>query len=300
MNDLEDRIRTSLHAAADRLPESKKTTLEPQRSPAMLPRARGPLIAVMTITVIMITIGAVTFILDGADHGETAVGGPETPIDSLSSDTSWNGSSVVADTVADGTGGTCDPEMTNDTLYLGGPAWEGNSAAQGYLFSLPAGRTASDIATSFVASALVGSGCSGAINVVDESPTEAGRTTVSLSVVPPAVPTAISLSVEVIESEGTIGVGAVSGDSDFEVESDGPEPAIVLGDPPAGAERVSIRFRKGDDVWELSSEPTAGLAVTLAVPSVETDRYPDARPEWVIVTWQDATRVLDAAAAPIP
>lgn len=64
---------------------------------------------------------------------------------------------------------------------------------------------------------------------------------------------------------------------------------------PATATRVQVRFKKGDDVWELTADPTMGTAIPLAVPNGETDHFPDQTIDWVLFTAIDANEhVLDA------
>ena len=58
---------------------------------------------------------------------------------------------------------------------------------------------------------------------------------------------------------------------------------------------MQVRFKKGDDVWELTADTTTGTAITLAVPNGESDRFPDQRIDWVLSTAIDGNeRVVDA------
>ena len=64
---------------------------------------------------------------------------------------------------------------------------------------------------------------------------------------------------------------------------------------PASATRVQVHFKQGNDVWELTADPTMGTAITLAVPNGEADRFPDQSIEWVLFTAIDGNEhVVDA------
>ncbi len=61
-----------------------------------------------------------------------------------------------------------------------------------------------------------------------------------------------------------------------------------------------MRFKKGDDVWELTADTTLGAAITLAVPGGEADRFPDEPIDWVLFTAIDSNKhVVDAGGAVI-
>ena len=118
-------------------------------------------------------------------------------------------------------------EVPADTLYLGGPAWEQNLAAKGFILSLPAGSSAVDVAIKAIALPVIGLECS-------------------------------------------------------------------IAGAPAVEDGVQICFKKGDDVWFLSADPTVGNVIPLAVPDAETDRFADEPVDWVLFTMLDANgRVVD-------
>lgn len=176
------------------------------------------------------------------------------------------------------------------TLYLGGPASEQNLAAPGFIFSKPSGPTALDIAIDAIGLPVVGWECS-----ITAAPTsDAG--TVIVTVDPPAVPTSLRLEVNVSERDGVIGVTGITGSTSFETSSVDDQVTLTLVDGvPASATRFQVRFKKGDDVWELTADTTTATAITLAVPSGDTDRFPGEKVDWVLFTAIDANgHVVDA------
>lgn len=120
---------------------------------------------------------------------------------------------------------------------------------------------------------------------------------VAVDVVPPATPEVVRLTVEIASESDVIGVTGVRGVTSFPVTASGGGAILHLDALPTGAETVSVRFRKGDDVWELAATAN-DQGIPLAVPSAETDRYPDAQAEWVLFTIQDRNgALLDAGGA---
>lgn len=117
-----------------------------------------------------------------------------------------------------------------------------------------------------------------------------------VTVDPPAVPTALRLEVNIGERDGIIDVTGITGSTSFETNRDGDQATLTLIDGvPASATRVQVRFQKGDDVWELTADPTTGSAIALAVPNGEADRFPDQSIDWVLFTAIDANEhVVDA------
>ncbi len=176
------------------------------------------------------------------------------------------------------------------TLYLGGPASDQNLAAPGFIYSQPSGPTAVDIAMRAVAMPVIGQECS----MVAAPTADAG--TVTVTVTPPAVPATLRLDVSVSERDGVVGVTGITGSTSFEINRTGDGATLTLLDGvPASATRIQVRFKKGDDVWELTAGTATGVAITLAVPSGETDRFPDQDIDWVLFTAIDAgEHVVDA------
>lgn len=194
-------------------------------------------------------------------------------------------------TTAEGSGTTpaCPAEtgtVPAGTLYLGGPPSEQNLAAAGFIYSLPSGRTALDVAMKTVAMPVIGLECG-----ISATPT-ADPNVALVTVEPPATPQTLQLTVTVVERDGAIGAIAIGGTTQFEADATN----LRLGSGvPAAAARVQVRFKKGEDVWELTAEPTSDVDIALAVPNGETDRFPDEPIDWVLFTILDAQyRVLDA------
>lgn len=294
MNQLEHRIRRrELHAAGERIRDSVQPVVGAR--PKAEPRRplRGPLAGIAATASVMIAVGGVSFVVfRGPVDGDVVSG----PLDGLRP-----GTGVVEGTVFDGSVGPCSPTVTRGTLYLGGPDWESNLAADGFMFSLPAGRSATDLATTFVSRAVIGDGCEQQITASTESDLGDGRSAVVVEVVPPASPVDLRLTVDTAFEDDVIGVIAVRGVSSFDVVTSGSETVLQLADAlPPEAALVSVRFRKGEDVWELSVA-TNDRQIALVVPALETDRFLDAEPEWVLFTVLDRDGgVLDLGGALIP
>ena len=291
MNQLEHRIRRELHAAGERIRDSVQPVVGAR--PNAEPRRpwRGPLAGIAAMATVMIVVGGVSLVVfRGPVDGDVASG----PSDGLRPGTSVEG------TVFDGSVGTCST-VTRGTLYLGGPAREDNLAADGFMLSLPAGPTPIDLATTFVSRAVIGDGCEQQITASTESDLGDGRSAVAVKVVPPASPVDLRLTVDTAFEDDVIGVIAVRGATSFDVVTSGSEPVLQLADAlPPEAASVSVRFRKGEDVWELSVA-TNDRQIALVVPALETDRFPDAEPEWVLFTVRDRDgAVLDVGGALIP
>ena len=179
------------------------------------------------------------------------------------------------------------------TLYLGGPASDRNLATPGFIFSKPSGSTAVDVAIGAIGLPVVGWECS-----LAAVPTSAAGTVI-VTVNPPAVPTSLRLDVNVSERDGVIGVTGITGSTSFETNSVDDQVTLTLVDGvPASATRFQVRFKKGDDVWELTADTTTGTAITLAVPTGETDRFPGQKVDWVLFTAIDANEhIVDAGGA---
>lgn len=196
---------------------------------------------------------------------------------------------------------TCSSNVTRDTIYLGAPAWQGNLAADGFLFSLPGAPSAGEVATSFVDRAVVGGGCEEQILALNESLLGGGRTAVAVKIIPPAAREDLRLRVETAARENVVGITAVHGVTPFDVAASGETPVLrLLGPAPLGAERVTIRFRKGEDVWEVSAS-NDNSEIDLTVPPAEMDRYPDTSPQWVLFSVVDSEgALLDVGGSLVP
>jgi len=165
------------------------------------------------------------------------------------------------------------------TLYLGGPASDQNLATNGFIFSLPQGPTPVDVAIKAIGLPVIGLECS-----ITGIPT-ADDNVIDVLVEPPAVPAALDLAVTISETVDVIGVTRIEGTTSFEVTTTGGTPSLRLLDGvPSSAQRVQVRFKKGDDVWELSADPTLGTDIPLIVPGGEADNFPSEPVDWVLFT----------------
>ncbi len=298
MNQIESRISRELRAAAERLPESSNRTrpLHDDKRPRL--PARGPLLTVAAMATIALLVGGVGFVLlRGSDMVRVGNSG------SLAPDTHLPAASnpLSSGTSFDSASGSCSQVMPPATMYLGGPGWENNLAADGFMLSLPVATPPIELARLFVSRALVGGSCDQAMMPSIEAATdEIGRTAVAVEVFPPATPRPIALIVETrVESE-VIGVTGVQGQTLFEVSEEGGIPVLRVDELPAGSEGISVRFRKGEDVWELLV-PGDQREVQLVVPPGETDQYPDAAVQWVLFVAVDLDGgIADAGGSLIP
>lgn len=172
------------------------------------------------------------------------------------------------------------------TLYLGAPGSAQNLAAAGFIFSLAHTTPKVDLAMKAIAMPVLGLECS-----IDAGPTS-DPDVFTVAVGAPATPTPFDVTVALAERGDVAGAIAINGSTGFDTTST--ELRLTSG-LPDGAARVQIRFKKGDDVWELTAPPTAGVTVALEVPVGETDRFPDHPVDWVLFTVLDSNyRVLDA------
>lgn len=171
------------------------------------------------------------------------------------------------------------------TLYLGQPGSASNLAADGFIFSLPSGTEPAEVALKAVSSAVIGLDCG-----VTAVPPATNGDPVIVLVDPPAVPSQLRIAVDVSATSGAVGVTRIHTlKTTFDVDTSAQVPILTLTQNRAPtATRAQIRFKKGDDVWELSASPTDGTQVSLAVPAGETDRFPSAPVEWVLFTLLDA------------
>lgn len=247
----------------------------------------------------VVMIGGLAVIVATRDTPPVTPANSVTPVDTEASNESTAPSDVVIDTTpataiaGSGLTPACPPgtdTIGTGTLYLGGPASDQNLAAPGFIYSQPSGRTAVDVAISAIALPIIGQECS-----IDATPAK-GIGHVIVTVNPPAVPTSLRLDVKVGERDGIIGVTGIAGSTSFETNRVGDGATLTLIDGvPASATRVQVRFKKGDDVWELTADTTTGTAIDLTVPNGETDRFPDEKIDWVLFTAIDANEhVVDA------
>ncbi|MFM2071707.1 MAG: hypothetical protein RLZZ623_1970 [Actinomycetota bacterium] len=247
----------------------------------------------------VVIIGGLAAIVATRDTPPVTPANSVKPVDTEPSNESTAPSGVVIDTTpattiaGSGLTPACPPgtdTIGTGTLYLGGPASDQNLAAPGFIFSQPSGRTAVDVAIGAIALPVIGQECS-----IDATPAK-GIGHVIVTVNPPAVPTSLRLDVNVSERDGIIGVTGIKGITRFETNRVGDGATLTLIDGvPASATRIQVRFKKGDDVWELTADTTTGTAINLAVPNGETDRFLDQNIDWVLFTAIDANEhVVDA------
>jgi hypothetical protein len=204
--------------------------------------------------------------------------------------TSGPANTAPASTVAgSGTTPRCPAEtgtVPTGTLYLGGPPSAQNLAATGFIFSLPSGPPAVDVALKAIAMPVLGLECS--IDAVSTSDPDV----ITVNVEPPATPRPMKLTLMVADRDGTTGAVAIEGNTQFET---GSADLRITSTIPADADRVQVRFKKGEDVWELTVAPTDTASIALEVPDGETDRFPSKTVDWVLFTvLDDQGRVLDA------
>jgi hypothetical protein len=246
-----------------------------------------------------VLIGGLAVIVATRDNPPATPTNSATSPDAATAPEGTTSTGVVIDTnpatTIEGTGLTpaCPPgtdTIGTGTLYLGGPAWDQNLAAPGFIFSLPTGPTLVDVAIKAIALPVIGQECS----IIAAPTPDAG--TVIVTVSPPAVPTPLRLDVNIVERDGIVGVTGIRGSTSFETNHVGDQASLTLIDGiPASATRVQVRFKKGDDVWELTADPTLGTAIELAVPNGETDHFPDQAIDWVLFTAIDGDEhVVDA------
>lgn len=290
MNQLEERIRNDLRLLGASIPNSEGPIPVDSR-PTRLRRIPAPVLGFAAMAIVTLLVGGVSVLLFRGS-GVEVTSGNEKP-DAVASP-----EGRVDATIYDGSVGLCSDAVTRGTMYLGGPASGQNLAEHGFLFSLPADQSPADVATAMVSQAIVGVECDNQITGVTQSDTS----TVSIVVVPPAAPSEMRLVVDTLEADEVVGVTRIQGSVEFEVTTVAGAPALqLLGVLPDEVASISVRFRKGDDVWELAVDPSNDPSILMAVPPFETDRFPDAQPEWVLFTLRDADgAVLDAGGALVP
>lgn len=240
---------------------------------------------VLVVAAAVVLIGGLGAVLY---HGDTPMS-PASPTDSAPATS--NGPVVDTAVVEPIPGATTTPRCPAGTdtvgvgtLYLGGAASEQNLAADGFIFSLPAGTEPAVVALKAIATSVIGLDCS----ITAVPPTGAG--TVLVLVDPPAVPTSLRILIQVNKLDGVIGVTRIhTAKTTFEIDTSNALPVLkmTLNRAPS-AVRAQVRFKKGDDVWELTTNATDGTDVALDVPTGETDRFPDEPVEWVLFTLLDA------------
>ncbi len=168
------------------------------------------------------------------------------------------------------------------TLYLGGPSSSQNLATEGFIFSLPTGTQPVDVAIKAISLPILGLECG-----ISAQPSADGSS-VSVNVEPPAVPSPLEIEVAISATDDAVGVTKIDGNLPFEIVG-GVVPSIRLIDGvPDSASSVRVRFKKGEDVWEFSIEPTTDVDVALVVPNGETDRFADQPVSWALLTALDS------------
>ncbi len=214
----------------------------------------------------------------------------EETADTVTEGTSAPANTAPASTIAgSGTTPRCPADtgtVPTGTLYLGGPPSAQNLAATGFIFSLPSGPPVVDIALQAIAMPVLGLECSvDAVSTLDPD-------VITVNVEPPATPRPMKLTVTVAERDGTAGAVAIEGSTQFET---GSTDLRLTSSIPDDAARLQVRFKKGEDVWELTVAPTDTASIALEVPDGETDRFPSDPVDWVLFTVLDEQgRVLDA------
>jgi len=170
------------------------------------------------------------------------------------------------------------------TLYLGQPGSERNLAADGFIFSLPSGTEPADVALKAISSAVIGLDCG-----ITAVPATTNSDPVTVQIDPPAVPIQLRMVVDVSAHKGAVGVTRIHTlKTTFEIDNSTQVPLLTLTlNRAPSAVRAQIRFKKGDDVWEVTASGADGTQVPLAVPAGEIDRFPAKPVEWVLFTLLD-------------
>lgn len=275
----------------DLTPRSEPRTLEeaafdPVDGPHR--RHRGSMVVIGAAAAV--AVGGLTVITfnrpesDGTPAGPATAEGappPEATVDTVpTATTPANGASRPCDASVG------DPPVPAGTLYLGAPANDQNLARPGAIFALPEGTPAVDVAARAVGLAVIGYDC----NV---TATAAGKGNVLVSIDPPASSTFVSLMVRLAEIDDAVAVTAIAGSTRFETDVVEGRATLTFRQPfPAGTAHVQVRFKKGDDVWELTADPSPNLPIELQVPAGETDRFPDEPVDWVLFTALDNSDLL--------
>lgn len=295
MTHVEDKIRSSLKAAADLIPEENAPIgLSARQEKRRV--VRGPVVALAALVVVIVAVGGGSLLLFNLGSGNDATSSSEVPAPVAGT------ASPIVDPLVGGSDGLCDPAVSRGTLYLGGPTSESNLAVPGFIYSLPLGRTPIEAAVAMVSQTVVGPGCEPHISGSIQSDVNKLAASVFVAVSEPAAPIPMHLTVETLETSDVIGVTSIIGSVPFEVVAAQNQFVLRLNsEVPSQVVEMSIRFRKGEDVWELSVDKSAGWSAALIVPAGEADRFPDAEPEWVLFTLRDAVgNVLDAGGRLIP
>jgi hypothetical protein len=291
---IEDRLaryRPALEAAIGSRADQSEFSRDPHDliqvdpDPADDHRRRWSRSLVGTSIVVVIGVVAALVYLSGAS--------PDTSSPSASSDAATTSSIAGATTTRTCPEGT--ETATASTLYLGQPGSDRNLAADGFIFSLPSGTKPAEVALKAVSSAVIGLDCG-----ITAVPSTTSGDPVTVLIDPPAVPTQLRMMVVVSARNRAVGVtGIHTLKTTFDIDTSAQVPVLTmtLNHAPS-AVRAQVRFKKGDDVWELSASATDGTQVPLAVPSGKKDRYPAKPVEWVLFTLLDANdRVVGVGGA---
>ena len=239
-----------------------------------------------------VAVGGLTVITFNRPDGDAIPAGPatsegapppEATVDTTPTATAFGGGASRPCEAAVG-----DTLVPAGTLYLGGPATDQNLARPGAIFALPVGTPAVDVAVRAVGLAIIGYDC----NITASTATEG---VVLVSIDPPASSTLVSLNLRITEVDA-VAVTAITGLTGFGTDVvDGRATLTFREALPAGTARVQVRFKKGDDVWELTADPTPNDPIALDVPAGETDRFPDQPVDWVLFTaFDNRDLLLDA------
>lgn len=289
MTQVDGQLRRAAAAVRTARGEASFTVRAPGRSRS----ASGAAIAMVVGLAIVVVVGIPMLFFgsepeSGSPNPEGGVGvTSDVTVHSGATDTDSRVGTVVTGT----TPGNC-PDHQNDlittgTMYLGGPASEQNLGADGFLYSLPVGPTPVEVATQMMALAVAGDECA------VSGQTNADGTGVTVTINPPWAASSLTLDVSIAEHNGIVGVTGIGDRADLEINTtnDAPTVRFAEGMLPNTA-TVDVRFKKGDDVWFLTPDPVSAEPIALEVPAIETDRFPDADVEWVLVVFFDVDRQI--------
>ena len=257
--------------------------------------SRRPLLAVAAATVLL--VGGVGIVLANrsSSDGVAVSSAPESDQDSVTPATEPGTDPVLETedpvaTVYDESGGGSTPDeclFPPATVYLGDPGDGGATNRPDFIVSAPLGTPIEVLARSAIVEPVVGTECGGNDPDVVRTTSDSATGTVEVTVLPPAAPIQMDLTLLTSEDSDGVGVTSIQGATQFGVDNNGPVPVLQLeGGAPSEGVSTAVRFRKGSVVWEVSVASTTG-SIELQVPAIESDPEPDTEVTWVLFAVRD-------------
>lgn len=257
--------------------------------------SRRPLLAVAAAVVLL--VGGVGIVLANrsSSDGVSVSSAPEsdqgsvTPATEPGSDSALETGDPVA-TLYDESGEGSAPDeclFPPATVYLGDLGDGGATSRPDFIVSAPLGTPIEVLARSTIVEPVVGTECGGNDPTIVRTTSDSATGTVDVTVLPPAAPIQMDLTLQTSEDSDGVGVTSIQGATQFAVDNNGPVPVLQLegGAPPEGVS-TAVRFRKGSVVWEVSVPSTTG-SIELRVPAVESDQEPDTEVAWMLFAVRD-------------